>query len=121
MDPWTALLPLATSGKARGLFVTSRQRTALAPNIPTTDEVGLKDFNIGSWYGVWAPKETPDPVVDRLAAAMAEVSKDPAFVAKTTGLGIVPTARGPKEFAAFIKQEVETNTALLKEANYKPE
>ena len=121
MDPWTALLPLATSGKARGLFVTSKQRTALAPNIPTTDEVGLKDFNIGSWYGVWAPKETPDPVVDRLAAAMAEVSKDPAFVAKTTGLGIVPTARGPKEFAAFIKQEVETNTALLKEANYKPE
>jgi len=121
MDPWTALLPLATSGKARGLFVTSKQRTSLAPNIPTSDEVGLKDFNIGSWYGVWAPKDTPDPVVDRLAAAMAEVSKDPAFIAKTTGLGIVPTARGPKEFAAFIKKEVETNTALLKEANYKPE
>lgn len=121
MDPWTALLPLATSGKARGLFVTSKQRTPLAPNIPTSDEVGLKDFNIGSWYGVWAPKDTPDPVVDRLAAAMAEVSKDPAFIAKTTGLGIVPTARGPKEFAAFIKKEVETNTALLKEANYKPE
>ncbi len=121
MDPWTALLPLATSGKARGLFVTSKQRTPLAPNIPTSDEVGLKDFNIGSWYGVWAPKDTPDPVVDRLAAAMAEVSKDPAFIAKTTGLGIVPTARGPKEFAAFIKKEVESNTALLKEANYKPE
>lgn len=121
MDPWTALLPLATSGKARGLFVTSKQRTPLAPNIPTTDEVGLKDFNIGSWYGVWAPKDTPDPVVARLAAAMAEVSKDPAFIAKTTSLGIVPTARGPKEFAAFIKQEVETNVALLKDANYKPE
>ena len=52
---------------------------------------------------------------------MAEVSKDPAFIAKTTSLGIVPTARGPKEFAAFIKQEVETNVALLKDANYKPE
>ena len=120
IDPWTALLPLATSGKARGLFVTSKQRTPLAPNIPTSDEVGLKDFNISSWYGLWAPKGTPD-VVNRLAAAMAEVSKDPAFIAKTTSLGIVPTARGPKEFAAFIRSEVETNTALLKEAGFKPE
>jgi tripartite-type tricarboxylate transporter receptor subunit TctC len=121
MDPWTALLPLATSGKARGLFVTSKERTPLAPNIPTTNEVGLKDFNLSSWYGVWAPKDTPDAIVNRLAAGMAEVSKDPNFIAKTTSLGIVPTARGPKEFAAFIKEEVDTNTALLKEAGFKPE
>lgn len=121
MDPWTALLPLATSGKARALFVTSKERTPLAPNIPTSAEAGLKDFNISSWYGVWAPKDTPDPVVDRLAAAMAEVSKDPAFIAKTTGLGIVPTARGPKDFAAHIRSEIETNTALLRDAGYKPE
>ena len=121
MDPWTVTLPLATSGKARGLFVTSKERTKLAPDIPTSAEVGLKDFNIASWYGVWAPKETPDAVVEKLAAAMAEVSKDPAFIVTTTGLGIVPTARGPKEFAAFIKSEVETNTALLRDAGYKPE
>jgi len=121
MDPLTALLPLATSGKARALFVTSKERTQLAPNVPTADEVGLKDFNLSSWYGVWVPKDTPDPIVDRLAAAMAEVSKDPAFVSRTTSLGIVPTARGPKEFAAFIKIEVETNTQLLKDAGYKPE
>ena len=121
MDPWTALLPLATSGRARGLFVNSRERSPLAPNIPTSDEVGLKDFNISSWYGLWAPKDTPDPIVNRLAAAMAEVSKDPAFIAKTTSLGIVPTARGPKAFADFIKTEVDVNTALLTDAGYKPE
>ena len=121
MDPWTATLPLATSGRARGLFVTSKERTQLAPNIPTADEVGLKDFVISSWYGLWAPKDTPDPIVDKLASAMAEVSKDPGFIAKTTSLGIVPTARGPKEFAAFIKTEVEVNTALLKESGFKPE
>jgi len=121
MDPWTVTLPLATSGKARGLFVTSKERTKLAPDIPTSAEVGLKDFNIASWYGVWAPKDTPDAVVDKLASAMAEVSKDPGFLATTTGLGIVPTARGPKEFATFIKSEVETNTALLRDAGYKPE
>ena len=121
MDPWTALLPLATSGRARGLFVTSKERTQLAPNIPTSAEVGLTDFNLSSWYGVWAPKDTPDAVVDKLSAAMADVSKDPAFIQKTTSLGIVPTARGPKEFAAFIKAEVETNTALLRDAGFKPE
>jgi tripartite-type tricarboxylate transporter receptor subunit TctC len=103
------------------LFVTSKERTSLAPNVPTSDEVGLKDFNISSWYGVWAPKDTPDAVVDRLASAMAEVSKDPAFIAKTMSLGIVPTARGPAAFAAFIKSEVDINTALLKEAGFKPE
>jgi len=121
MDPWTALLPLARTGKARALFVTSKARTPLAPDIPTSDEVGLTGFNISSWYGVWAPKDTPDPIVERLAAAMAEVSKDKGFIAKTTNLGIVPTARGPKDFAAFIKSEVETNTALLRDAGYKPE
>jgi tripartite-type tricarboxylate transporter receptor subunit TctC len=121
MDPWTALLPLATSGRAKGLFVTSKERTPLAPNIPTSAEVGLKDFNLSSWYGVWAPKDTPEPIVNKLAAGMAAVSSDKAFIDKTTSLGIVPTARGPKDFAAFIKQEVETNTALLKEANFKPE
>jgi len=121
MDPWTALLPLATSGRAKGLFVTSKERTPLAPNIPTSAEVGLKDFNLSSWYGVWAPKDTPEAVVNKLAAGMAAVSKDKGFIEKTTSLGIVPTARGPKEFAAFIKQEVETNTALLKAANFKPE
>jgi len=121
MDPWTALLPLARTGKARALFVTSKARTALAPDIPTTDEVGLTGFNISSWYGVWAPKDTPDPIVERLAAAMAEVSKDPMFLQRTASLGIVPTARGPKDFAAFIKSEVETNTQLLKDAGYKPE
>jgi len=121
MDPWTALLPLARTGKARALFVTSKARTALAPDIPTSDEVGLAGFNISSWYGVWAPKDTPDPIVERLAAAMAEVSKDKGFIAKTTNLGIVPTARGPKDFAAFIKSEVETNTTLLRDAGYKPE
>ena len=121
MDPWTALLPLATSGRARGLFVTSKERTKLAPNIPTSDEVGLKDFNISSWYGLWAPKDTPEPIVERLASAMAEVSKDPGFLERTTSLGIVPTARGPKDFAAFIKTEVEVNTALLKESGFKPE
>ena len=121
MDPWTALLPLAKAGKARALFVTSKERTGLAPEIPTTEEVGLKDFNISSWYGVWAPKGTPEPIVERLAVAMAEVSKDAGFIAKTGGLGIVPTARGPKAFADFIKTEVETNTALLQGAGYKPE
>jgi len=120
MDPWTVTLPIATSGKARGLFVTSKERTQLAPNIPTSAEVGLEDFNLSSWYGVWAPKDTPDAIADKLASAMAAVSKDPAFIATTTSLGIVPTARGPKEFPAFIKSEVETNTALLKEAGYKP-
>ncbi len=93
----------------------------MLPEIPTSEEVGLKDFNISSWYGVWAPKGTSDPIVERLAVAMAEVNKDKGFIAKCGSLGLVPTARGPQEFAAFIKSEVDTNTTLLRDAGYKPE
>src|SRR5260370_3959445 len=101
MDPWTALLPLATSGKARGLFVTSKERTKLAPNIPTSDEVGLKDFNIGSWYGVWAPQGTPYPHVDKLRSGRAPGSQDPALITTTTSPGRGPTAPAPQECTCF--------------------
>ena len=120
MDPWTALLPCHL-GQGAGLFVTSKERTKLACPTFRRRPAGstLRDFNIGSWKKMQqAPRDTSDAVVDKLAAAMAEASKDPAFVATTTGLVIVPTARGPKDFTAFIKSEVETNTALLKEAGY---
>src|SRR5260370_15258650 len=80
MDPWTTTLPLATSGRARGLLVTSRARTQLAPDIPTTAEGGLKDFNISSWYGVRGPQAAPDAGVDRLAAPLAHVFTDPALL-----------------------------------------
>src|SRR5277367_3294257 len=97
MDPWPVLLPLANSGKARGLFVTSRQRTQLAPNIPTTGEVGLTNFNASTWQGVWAPKATPDTIVGRLAWALAEVSKDPDSPPKTALVENLPTAGAPKD------------------------
>ena len=113
MDPWTALAAARhLRPGARPVRHLQGAHASLRPTSRPSDEVGLKDFNISSWYGLWAPKDTPDPIVDKLASAMAEVSKDPGFIAKTTSLGIVPTARGPKEFAAFIKTEVEMNTAL---------
>ena len=61
------------------------------------------------------------PIVDRLPRRWRKSPRTRPSSPRPPALGIVPTARGPKEFAAFIKSEVETNTALLKDAGYKPE
>jgi hypothetical protein len=91
-----------------------------APDIPTTDEVGLTGFNISSWYGVWAPKATPDPIVDRLAVAMAEVSKDKGFIAKTGALASSDGAR-PGRLRGVHQDRSRDQHKLLQDAGYKPE
>ena len=106
----------------RGLAVTAKQPHPLFSSFPALATMpGMESMQFDIWAGIQVHKDTPDAVVNKLAAGMAAVSSDKGFIDKTTSLGIVPTARGPKEFAAFIKSEVETNTALLKEANFKPE
>ena len=117
----SATAPQVRGGNIKAYAVMSKTRWPGAPDIPTVDEVGLPGLYVSFWQGLWAPRATPDAIVDRLASAMAEVSKDPDFIAKTALIGIVPTARGPTDFAAFIKSEVETNSELLKEAGYKPD
>jgi len=121
MDPWTALLPLAKAGKARALFVTSRERTELAPDIPTTNEVGLKDFNISSWYGVWAPKGTPQPIVERLNAEVNKSLADPAVKARIADLGGTPLSLSSAAFAKFLADETDKWGKVVKFSGAKPD
>ena len=120
-DAVTAMKGNVEAGEVRALATTGLQRSSVMPNMPTVNEAGVPGYEATIWLGIMAPKGTPKPIVDRVAAAMAEVSKDPLFLERTRSLGIVATARGPADFTAFIKREVEVNTALLREAGYKPE
>ena len=121
MDPWTALLPLARAGKARGLFVTSKARTALAPDIPTTDEVGLKDFNISSWYGVWAPKGTPDPIVDGWRWRWPRSTRTRASSPRRARSASCRRRAGRRTSRPSSRARSTPNTTLLRDAGYKPE
>ncbi|MGE0719358.1 MAG: Bug family tripartite tricarboxylate transporter substrate binding protein [Alphaproteobacteria bacterium] len=121
IDPLTALLPQAQAGRAKALAVTSRARSALAPDIPTTAEAGMPDLVMGSWYGVWGPRGLPDAVVTRIGAAMAEAAADPAFAAKLATYGIIPTYMAQAEFRDFIRADLDRAVGLLRSVNFQPE
>jgi len=121
IDAATALIPPATSGRVRGLAITSAARSKNAPDIPTTAEAGLPGLTLHSWYGVWGPKGLPQPVVDRLVAALADATRHPEFNARIDKAGILPGYLGPQEFGAFMRKDIDQAVSLLKAANFQPE
>ena len=117
-DTMTAI-PHIKNGKLRPLAVTSRQRLAELPDVPTMLELGHRDFEIGFWSGVFVPKGTPPAVVDRLSRAIGEVAADPAVRPKLELLGTVVTST-PAEFRRHIETETATLAEVIRRANLAP-
>src|SRR4051794_18838368 len=102
-------------GKVRVLGVTTPQRVAAAPEIPTLAEAGLPDFELVAWQGVVAPAGTPRPVIDALAAQIAKLMADPATRDRLTALSLEPLPPStPDSFAAYIKTEIERWAVIVK-------
>jgi tripartite-type tricarboxylate transporter receptor subunit TctC len=121
LDSMISLLPLAKAGKVRPIAITSSQRSALAPDVPTVHESGIANYAYASWYGVWAPKGTPGDRVNALNTAInqavGELSKSGAFAK----LGVDAVTETPEQFRKFIAADVAQSTELLKSAGFKPE
>src|SRR5207248_11095844 len=81
------LLPHVRGGKIKAYAVTSKERLASAPDIPTVDEAGLPDFHISVWHGLWVPKGTPKDVIAKLNAAAVASLADPIIGQRLAGLG----------------------------------
>jgi tripartite-type tricarboxylate transporter receptor subunit TctC len=95
-------------GKVRVLGVTTLNRIAAAPDIPTIEEGGLKGFALVAWQGVVAPAGTPRPIVDALAAQIAKLIADPVTRERFTTIALVPLPGStPDSFASFIKTEID--------------
>lgn len=109
------------SGKVKAFAVTSAKRltTPALAKLPTLDESGLKGFNVSIWHGVYAPKGTPKPVLDKLNAALKAALKDPDFIKREEALGavVVTDARlnGP-EHKKFVEAEINKWTPVIKAA-----
>lgn len=116
-DTITPVLPHVKSGKLRALAVTTDQRSAALPDVPTLAEAGLKGFNMGTWFGVLAPAGTPPDVVARLNTEMVKVIKSPAFGKRMAEIGAVPIGDSSAEMAQQIKKDTENYAKLVKEAN----
>ena len=106
-------------GKVRALAVTTLKRTALLPELPTIDELGLKGFDATTWHGLVAPAKTPPEIVRTLNRALVETLADPAVKKSLDGLGVDIAGGSPDDFAAYIRSEIPKWTAIVKASGAK--
>lgn len=114
-------LPLAKSGQVRAIAVTSKRRSPLDPDLPTMAEAGIMNFELVTWYGIVARAGTPKPIVDKLAADINEVAREPKLAAHLASDGIQVIASGPDEFGPFLNAEVRKWAGIVKQGNIQPE
>jgi tripartite-type tricarboxylate transporter receptor subunit TctC len=111
-----SVIGLIKANKVRALAVTTPKRTALLPDLPTVDELGIKGFDATTWHGLVAPAGTPKEVIDTLHFAVVEALKDPATQKSLVDLGVDIVGDSPKEFEAYIKAEIPKWTAVVKQS-----
>lgn len=101
----SAVLPLVESGRLRALAITARERSPLAPGVPTSGEGGYPTLISRNWQALLAPAGTPGPVLDRLAEALAAAGQDEAFRAALARQGVAPIASSPSLLRDYIAAE----------------
>lgn len=99
-------LPHAKAGKVRVLAVTSKQRNPAYPNVPTFAETGVADLDVVSWFGLSAPANTPQPVIDKLSAATQKALQKPKIRNHLESAGFVIAGGSSDAFAQFVKAEI---------------
>ena len=109
------------AGKLRPLAVSSAQRNPLYPDVPTIAESGFKGFEALSWSGMSLPKGVPQPVVDKLDAAMTQMLSSASFKQRLESQGFVVPAAGSKAYTAFVASELPRWTKVIKTAGIKAE
>ena len=110
----SSALPFIREGRLTPLAVSTRKRSSLLPDVPTTLELGYKNSDYIFWNALLAPARTPRPIIERLYAETTKVLQLPAVQEKLKTQGVDPMPLTPKEFDAMIAQEIATNVALAK-------
>lgn len=116
-----AVLPLVKSGRLRPLAVSSPQRLAVAPDVPTVSESGYPGFEADQWYGLVAPAGTPAARVAQLNAEINKAMALPDVAQQLAGEGAIPTPGTPKAFGDLIRREIPRWAEVVKAGNVKPE
>ena len=116
-----AAMPYIKSGQLKVLAVSAPKRNAALPDVPTMIEQGFAGFDLGSWYGIWAPAKTPPDIVKRLNAELVRIARQPDIVAKFDSLGSEPAALSVEDYAVFQKNEFDRWGAIARKAGIKLE
>jgi len=120
-DQMTAALPLVQAGKLKLLAVTTAKRMALAPQLPTMAEAGVKGFEMASWQAVYAPKNLPQPIAQRLSTEITKILQLPEVKDKLTNqLGMEVVAGSPAQLAALMEREIPRWGELVRKSGATP-
>jgi tripartite-type tricarboxylate transporter receptor subunit TctC len=115
-------IPQIKAGKIRVLAVTTRERSAFLPDVPTIAEAsGIKGYESSNWYGLVGPAKLPRPIVDKLNAALVETLKEPATREKLALQGLEATPSSPEEFAVFLRAEIAKWAKVVKDTGSQPD
>jgi tripartite-type tricarboxylate transporter receptor subunit TctC len=120
-DALPASMSNVRAGKLKALAVTGKSRHPLLPNVPTFLELGIKDYDASTWFGLLAPAGTPKPVLEKLAAACTMVARKPEVVQRYYEYGGEPVGSTPAEFAAYIRAERDKWIPVVKRSGIKLE
>ena len=114
--------PQVKAGRLRALAVTSSKRTSLAPDLPTIEEtLGIKDFDLAAWTGLFGPANLPKDIVDKLSAAMQKILNRPEVREKMLAKYIEPTPSDPATFRALVRKQLDVWGGKVKDAGIQPE
>jgi tripartite-type tricarboxylate transporter receptor subunit TctC len=106
-------LPPVKSGQMRAIGVTTKKRSASAPDIPTLAESGLPGFDVSAWTGLFAPAGTPRAIIDRLNAETQKITGDKDYAALITSMGTDVASSTPEAFGAFVRADVARWTGVI--------
>lgn len=121
IDSIISLQGMAKSGKVKPIMVTSAKRSSVMPEVPTAIESGFPKFVAESWYGIWAPKGTPEDRVQFLNNAANEAVRQLAKAKAFESLGIDPITETTDEFRKYMAAYITDSADLLKSSGFKPE
>jgi tripartite-type tricarboxylate transporter receptor subunit TctC len=111
-----SVLPQVEAGKLRALAITSAARSPLVPNVPTVAELGFPGFEALAWYALFAPRESPKPVVAKLSAEVEKIVQLPDVRDKMVQLGAEPKYMNPEQVVSFVSVESPRWGQLIRES-----
>jgi tripartite-type tricarboxylate transporter receptor subunit TctC len=114
-------LPMIKSGKLRPLGVSSPKRIAQLPDVPTIAEAGVPGFEVNIWYGLFAPRGTPQKIVGKISADVSRIVKTPETRERFAGLGAESEGTTPAEFSKYFRGDVEKWAKVVKAAKLSSE
>jgi tripartite-type tricarboxylate transporter receptor subunit TctC len=117
--PTISVLPHARTGRLHALAVTSLQRSAAAPELPTVSET-LPGYETGQWYGILVPAGTPGAIISRLNSECVQIVQSPDFSSRMTREGSIPLGTSAQEFAGYFNAEIAKWNRVIKFSGASP-